>query len=93
MADNKFEHEDYYIKKQAEVVLANAMNSAWIAAYSAAIIAGKEDRAALEIASTAASEFRKWCGSWTTSPRPMMTCGSMHAPNIGRESGYEHHSL
>ena len=62
MNDYKFEHEDYYIKKHAEVVLANAMNSAWIAAYSAAIIAGKEGRAALEIAHTAASEFREWRG-------------------------------
>ena len=62
MKDYKFEHEDYYIKKHAEVVLANAMNSAWIAAYSAAIIAGKEGRAALEIAHTAASEFREWRG-------------------------------
>ena len=56
MTDNKFEHEDYYLKKQAEVVLANAMDSAWISAYSAAIIAGKEDRA-LEMAKTAVSAF------------------------------------
>ena len=61
MTDNKFEHEDYYLKKQAEVVLANATNSAWIAAYSAAIIARQEDRA-LAIAETAVSAFRERCG-------------------------------